>query len=160
MAKDKALVGAAGVHYVAFQLSSRGSAIGLTAPGVKNIDMLVSSPETGKATTIQVKTMTKAHVNSKNWEPYRKWRIGNPASATALFYVFVDLNDGSPYQPQVFIVPLTDLRAKPAGLTYALVDAYPEDPKKGPPTDFWCNIYDTDSTKYENRWYLIEAALT
>ena len=31
--KDKALVGAAGVHYVAFQLSARGYPVGVTAPG-------------------------------------------------------------------------------------------------------------------------------
>ncbi|MBI2873318.1 MAG: hypothetical protein HYY00_09050 [Chloroflexi bacterium] len=121
MAADKALVGAAGVHYVAFELASRGYAVGLTSPGVKDVDLLATNAETGKSIVVQVKTMTHAHVNSKRWGPYWKWRIGKLAQGPpreGFFVVFVDLrrDPKAPPAPDVFIVPHGDLAGNSKGL--------------------------------------------
>ena len=163
MAVDKALVGAAGVHYVAFQLSSRGYAVGLTAPGVKGVDLLATNVETGKSINIQVKTMTDAYVSSRKWGPYWKWRIGKELADgpphEAFFLAFVDLRGGSLSQlsemsvtPDVFIVPSAGLEP--------LVERFPYDPQKGPPKDFWCAIEEKHAANYKNCWGLIDAALT
>ena len=74
--QEKALTGAAGAYYVAFQLSTRGYAVGLTTYGTRAIDMLVANPETGKSITIQSKTMSNAFVCSKKWNSsWWKWRV-------------------------------------------------------------------------------------
>ena len=154
MAKDKALVGAAGVHHVAFQLSARGYAIAVTTPGVEAIDLLAANPKTGKAIAIQVKTTTDAHVNSRKWGPYSKWRIttdlATPSPHSNLLLALVDLHGGPQATPDVFIVPLNALSPP------IEVESYPQ---VGPPRDFWCSIYDKDATNYKNRWDIVEAAL-
>jgi hypothetical protein len=155
---SKALVGNAGEHYVAIQLSRRGYAVGLTARGIEGIDLLAANNETGKTITIQVKTMKiEARVDSPKYGLYWKWRIGKLADAQPhknLFLAFVDLR-GSPDQtskhPDVFIVPSVKLSS--------LVEKFPKPPKHGPPWDNWCNIMKKDAPKYKNRWKLIEAAL-
>ncbi|MBI4198178.1 MAG: hypothetical protein HY533_03615 [Chloroflexi bacterium] len=161
MTADKALVGATGVHYVAFHLSKRGYAVGLTAPGIKDVDLLVTNTDTGKSIAIQVKTMTQAHVNSRRWGSYWKWRIGKDVALavpkSGLFWAFVDLKGGSSFVPEaispdVFIVPSADLKPP-------LVESFPE-PSKGPPTDFWCDIYEKDLLTYKERWDRIANALT
>ncbi len=160
MATDKSLVGAAGVHYVAFYLSQKEYAVGLTAPGVADVDLLATNPKTGKSVNIQVKTMTEAYVPRSRWGPYWKWRISkrlaNGPPQKSLFLTFVNLSGA----PDVFIVPHTDLGP--------FVEKYPEDPMKGPPRDFWCTIYKYKKdapykkpvTAYKDRWDLIAAALS
>ena len=119
MAKDKALVGAAGVHYVAFHLSARGYAVGITAPGVKLVDLLVTNTETGRSANLQVKTMTDAKVSRKKGGGYWKWRVSEELMTSKgradLILTFVDLR-GEPLQdsanvswvPDVFVVPSKD----------------------------------------------------
>ena len=155
MATDKALVGATGVHYVAFQLSSRGYAVGLTAPGVKGVDLLATGAETGKSISIQVKTMTDAKRKTRgvHWS----WRIGKHLADGEghkdFFLTFVDLRGGPPtepdvpWNPDVFIVPS-------AGLD-RFVWPYPE--KK--PRMFWFVMPVKDAYKYRNKWDHIEKAL-
>ncbi|MDA0988770.1 MAG: hypothetical protein O2783_06535 [Chloroflexi bacterium] len=166
MAADKALVGNAGEHYVAFQLSGRGYAVGLTAQSTEGIDLLAANNKTHKAVTIQVKTMKTAEVTNRKWGVYWKWRIGrhlaDPAAHSEnLFLAFVDLRGGpsqtSPH-PDVFVVPSDHLG------NLVEVEQYPT---SGPPRDFWCNIYEKKrpnykykkASNYKNRWDLIEAAL-
>ncbi len=152
MAKDKALVGAAGVHYVAFKLSSIEIAIGLTAPGVEDVDLLATNTKTGKSVAIQVKTMTDAYHQTRKDAGWH-WRIGKLAKApprAGLFLAFVDLCESSTKVPQVFIVQSTSLAP--------LVYGYPQ-PPKGPPTDFWCWIDKGTESSYLNRWDLIDVAL-
>jgi len=97
--KDRALVGAAGVHYLAFELSARGYAVGLTAPGVKFVDLLATNTSTGRSVSLQVKTMTKAKVNSK-YGVYWKWWLKEEALARKanadLIFAFVDFKGRRP----------------------------------------------------------------
>ncbi|MEK7872404.1 MAG: hypothetical protein AAB502_00940, partial [Chloroflexota bacterium] len=73
MAKDKVLTGAAGVHYVAFQLSARGLKVRPTPPSNR---LMVTNPGTGKTIGVQVKTDPDAHyTKSKKEGPYFHWRI-------------------------------------------------------------------------------------
>src|SRR3972149_4236264 len=104
MGPRKELIGAAGEHYVAFQLSARGYAVGLTARGTKSADLLMTNLETGKSATIQVKTMTTAFVPAKKREPYWKWRVSVPKVPTSktFIYAFVDLKDNISDIPDVF----------------------------------------------------------
>jgi hypothetical protein len=156
--RDKALVGSVGVHYVAFQLSSRGYAVALTAPGVKGVDLLTTDTETGKSLSIQVKTMSDARVNSRKWGTYWKWRIGKQIGEggrhRGFYLTFVDLCAGPPdepdgtWSPDVFIVPSIALEP--------LVSRFPT---RGPPTDYWCVIGEEVADKYRNRWNRIDAAL-
>lgn len=153
MAGDKALTGSAGVHFVAFQLSSRGHAVGLTGPGVKAVDLMAANAETGKSISIQVKTMTVAKVNSRKYGSYWKWRVGQQLAEGKghkdLFVTFVDLRGGPatepdmPWDPDVFVVPSTRL--------HSLVNEFPG--------QFWCVILEKDAWKYRNKWDQIEKAL-
>ena len=146
-ARDKALTGAAGAHYVAFRLSTLGYAVGLTTYGTRSIDMVIANPNTGKSITIQTKTMRGAFVRSRKWGPYWKWRVGTTFRGLALetlFYTFVDLGDDpSKKTPDVFIVP--SIRLKP------LIEKYPG--------DNWCVIEEKDQGEYLDRWDVIRDAL-
>ncbi len=152
MEKDKVLTGAAGEYYVAFQLSARGYAVGLTARGTKSADLLVTNLETGKSATIQVKTMSKAFVQPKNDEPYWKWRVRSPQVPTSktFLYAFVDLKNNISESPDVFIVPSSQLTK----LVYEWKD------NKEKVRDSWLNIQEKEAQKYRNRWDVIENVLT
>jgi hypothetical protein len=150
---DKALVGVAGEYYIAFRLSAMGYHVGLTAPGARAVDLLVSKPETGKSITIQAKTMQQSLSPIKKYGPFWKWRVGtsriNPREM--FYYLFVDLRDDLSTAPDVFIVPSLRLE-KP------LLEEYPQ---SGPPfRDAWCVISDKDKGAYLNRWDIIEGALS
>ena len=157
--REKALTGSAGVHYVAFQLSSRGHAVGLTGPGVKAVDLLAANAETGKSISIQVKTMTDAHVDIGKPADHWKWRIGKQLAESPrdkqFFIAFVNLRGGPPvandasWDPEVFIVP--------SPIPEKLIRRF--GPKKAP-TDFWVVILVKDAYKYRNRWDQMEKALS
>jgi hypothetical protein len=156
-AGSKALTGLAGVHYVAFQLSSRLHAVGLTGPGVKGVDLLATNAESGSSITIQVKTATNAHVNVQTPTDHWKWHVGKILAEghrhRHFFVAFVDLRGGAPdaydvpWTPDVFILPSVQLDRYLRG--------FPE--KK--PRDFWLVILPKDAHKYKNRWDYIEDAL-
>ena len=145
MSKDKALTGAAGEHYIAFQLSARGYAVGLTAQGTRSADLLVTNLETGKSITVQVKTVLNAFVRSRKWGPYRKWRVGvsRARPQATFYYLFVDLKNDPSKSPDVFVVPSLGLEP--------LLEEYPN--------DAWCIICDKDKEAYLNRWDAIWDAL-
>jgi len=159
IASDKALTGSAGVLYVAFQLSSRGHAVGLTASGVKGVDLLAGNAETARSISIQVKTMRVAHVDIGKPHERWKWRISKqlaegPAHRDFLV-AFVDLHlpEGAPssdehWHPDVFIVPSSQL--------HKFVQVF--GPAKAP-TDFWFVVPVRDAYKYRNRWDYIEKIL-
>ena len=150
MGPRKELTGAAGEHYVAFQLSARGYAVGLTAQGTKNADLLVANLETGKSATIQIKTMTSAFVRSKKYEPYWKWRVRVPEMPSETFlYAFVDLKGDISDSPDVFIVPSHEI--------LDLVGEWTDE--KGKVSDSWLNIKKKDAEKYRDRWDVIEKVL-
>lgn len=147
------MTGAAGEHYIAFQLSARGYAVGQTAPGTSGADLLVTNLETGKSITVQVKTMSDAFKEDRKWGPYWKWRVGvsrTPPQAT-FYYLFVDLKGDPSKSPDVFVVQSQELEAKPPGLVEPLLDQYPR--------DAWCVIYDRDKERFLNRWDVLDASL-
>ena len=158
MATDKALVGASGVHYVAFQLSSRRHAVDLTAPGVKGVDLVVADAETGATVNIQVKTMTGAHMDIGKPAERWKWRVGKQLAEghrhKNFFVAFVDLRGGPPdapdvsWDPDVFIVRSAHLDK--------YVWGFPDEK----PRDFWFVMPVKEAYKYSNRWDQIEEALS
>jgi hypothetical protein len=151
MAKDKALIGAAGEYYVAFRLLARRYTVALTPRGTTSIDMIVANPETGKSITIQTKTGENAFVRSKDlWN----WRVGKLRKPHAsFFYMFVDLKNDPSQTPDVFIVPSGKLRS--------LLTVYPKgvDPESPEVRDIWCCIYEENVPRYRNKWEIIERAL-
>lgn len=156
---DKALTGAAGEHYIAFQLSARGYAVGLTAPGTGGADLLVANRATGKSLTVQVKTMTEAFTRSKKYGPYWKWRVGvrRAQAQKTFYYVFVDLKLDLSQSPDVFVVPSETLES--IGVSTGLLEEYPD--SGTPKTDAWCVIYDNAKFEaYRDPWGVIKAALT
>lgn len=144
---DKALVGVAGEYYIAFRLSAMGYHVGFTAPGARAADLLVSNLETGKSITIQVKTMQKAFVKSKKYDPYWKWRVGTSRfhPHESFYYLFVDLRrnlSNAPYvEPYVFIVPSLGLEPLLGGFGRSGSEF----------TDVWCTISDKDKGAYRDR---------
>jgi len=142
MTKDKVLTGAAGAYYVGFQLSELGYAVGLTTHGTKAIDMFVANRDTGKSITVQTKTMRDASYRSGT-ESWWHWRVSKslPTAHESFFYAFVDLRNGPPQTPDVFIVPSPRLPS--------LIYDYPD----------WCDIEEEDAQKYRNRWDIIDNVL-
>ncbi len=150
MTKDKALTGAAGEYYVAFRLTAKGYAVGLTPRGTRAIDLVVANLDTGKSITIQTKTMGIASERNREGKSYWNWRVGKPRpSRETFFYAFVDLKNDPSQAPDVFIVPSGQLIPP-------LLDVYP---KIGEPRDFWCVIEEEGAPKYQNQWNIIEDAL-
>jgi hypothetical protein len=173
---QRTLVGAAGVHYVAFQLSLRGYAVGLTAPGVEAVDLLATYPKSRKSVAIQVKTSTSAYRENKRRpeESFFTWRAGlkllqaaseraphlegTPDGNERFFVILVSLDKNahimsaergeSPTNPRLFIVPLMGLKS--------LLELYP---KEGPPRDCWVGFWKRDAQKYEDHWQHIDKAL-
>ncbi len=118
---------------------------------------MAGNGETGKSISIQVKTMTDAHVDMGKPAERWKWHVGKQlaegARHKALFVLFVNLRGGPPvaddssWDPEVFILPSTRLDN--------YVWGYPEKS----PRDFWFVIPVKDAYKYRNKWDLIENAL-
>lgn len=151
---DHALVGAAGEHYVAFQLSARGYPVGFTPRGTRAADLLVTNLDTDKSITVQVKTMADAFVQSRKWGAHWNWRVGikRGTPRATFLYCFVDLGQRGPngITPQVFVVPSERLQP--------LLEAYPRSPS--PPRDVWCVIEESVKADYLGRWDLIDSVLT
>jgi len=89
------------------------------------------------------KTATNAFKKPKKDRPYWYWRVSTspPEPHKSFFYAFVDLKNGPPQTPDVFIVPSRKLPS--------LIYDYPD----------WCDIEEEDAQKYRNRWDVIDNAL-
>ena len=90
-----ALVGAAGEHYVAYQLSLKGFCVGLSRGGSPFVDIMISNPS-GEGVAIQVKTSSGARRAYKRKPQNNRWEfdVGIKAKVLGgerLFYAFVDL---------------------------------------------------------------------
>ena len=142
-----ALTGAAGEHYVAFQLSLRGFCVGLSRGGSPYVDIMISN-ETGEGVAIQVKTSRGARREYKRNTKNNRWEFDvGPKSRTLggekLFYAFVDLKWESD-SPDVFIVPSLEIRRIFAGTSY-------------PRMMYW--IIDAEKDRWFERWDYITNAL-
>lgn len=91
------LIGAAGEHYVMFQLYRRGLMVGQPPQGVADVDLLVLDDNAGIVTSLQVKTRSRGadggwHMKSKH----------ENLVSQRLWYVFVDMEEESPH---CFVIP-------------------------------------------------------
>jgi hypothetical protein len=98
------LSGAAGVYFVAGELSRLGHIALPTVKNTKGIDIVVSSKDFKKTVYLQVKA---------NKNKYDFWIAGKPVQGDSVFYVFVNLlSNGQNQRPEYFIVPSNDVHSK------------------------------------------------
>jgi hypothetical protein len=98
------LSGGAGEYYVCAELSTRGFIAALTLKNTEGVDILASRPNSGRAVTIQVKTIQGAN---------RKWVMNmkhEKIVQSDLFYVFVRLGDVG-RRPDSHVVPSSEIAA-------------------------------------------------
>jgi len=143
-----ALTGAAGEHYIAYQLSLRGYCVGLSRGGSPFVDIMISN-NTGEGVAIQVKTSNGARRNFKRDPSKNRWEFDvGPKARTLggerLFYAFVDLKWGAGL-PDVFVVPSLNVRNRFAGTSW-------------PRNLHW--IMDSEANLWLNRWDHITDLLT
>jgi hypothetical protein len=91
--------GAAGVYFVAGELSRKGYIALTTTRNTKGIDLIVSDTDFTRTVYLQVKT---------NRYKYDFWIVGKPNFRDNLFYVFVNLL-GDQEKPEYYVVPSKDV---------------------------------------------------
>jgi len=92
------IIGAAGEHYVMYQLLRRNLIAALAAQGTPDVDILVTNSDLGTSYSIQVKTRSGA---GDNWPMREKHET---IVSDSLIYCFIDFGkDLDP--PSLFIVP-------------------------------------------------------
>ena len=99
MERTTKMVGAAGQHYVMYELLRRGFIAALTPEGVPNVDILVSDIVGGHMASIQVKTASA---------PRPTWPVGTKqekVESDRLFYCFVMPTDKHMSSPQCWVIP-------------------------------------------------------
>ena len=97
------MIGIAGAHYVAAELSQLGYIATVTSRNTEGIDLLASSSDGSKIVSIQVKT--SGPENRKSYS--RRWMLQEKHEnvfSDNLFYVFVDLKPGND-KPDFYVVP-------------------------------------------------------
>lgn len=146
------LTGAAGVHFVAAELSRRGILVLVTVRNTKGIDALATDLDGRRHVTIQVKS---------SYSRPTFWPIGSvldPIPPEHAFYVFVrnspDATIGAPSLPpmEAFVVPASVVyqtadHPLPAGSAAWTAGGWP---RKGA----------VNLDEYRNRWDLILESLT
>jgi len=94
--KSQTISGAAGVYFVAGELSRLGHVALTTTRNTKGIDLVVSDVSFQRTVSLQVKT---------NSRKYDFWIVGKPKPiGENIFYVFVNLLDDKA-RPEYYIVP-------------------------------------------------------
>ena len=91
------LVGAAGEHFVMFQLYRRGLMVGQPPQGVPDVDLLVLDESAKVLTNLQVKTRTKGADGGWHMKVKHEHLVSD-----RLWYVFVDMELESPLS---YIIP-------------------------------------------------------
>jgi hypothetical protein len=105
------LIGTAGVYYVASQLAMRGFNAAVTYGNAPSVDILVGLPDGSATLSLQVKTSAwawRTRGRGQNKKPHHyEWEIGKSAKShrSDLFFVLVDLKQGTNELPDVFIIP-------------------------------------------------------
>ncbi len=155
---SKSLIGVAGEYYVSFRLSMLEYAVGLTAGGTPNVDLVVANPRNGKSIAIQVKTMRKARYGDE-W----KWRVGTSFEIAnrSIYWAFVDLKEQSnltPSEPDVYFVSPTEKVSEVPKGSAATNFSTPYHLYRYN-SDVWFVIEHPDSIRYRNNWDVIKSAL-
>jgi hypothetical protein len=100
-ARDSVLTGAAGEHFVLYELHRRGVLAALSPANAYAADIVVFSPAMSVGSMVQVKTRTRGR--DRGWHMRAKHeQLIHPR----LFYAFVDLE---PDVPAVYIVPSAEV---------------------------------------------------
>ena len=103
---SRSLVGIAGAHFVAAELSQMGYIATVTSRNTEGIDVLASNTSGSRTVSIQVKTSSDEQ--RKNFS--RSWILQKKHESIfsdSLFYVFVDLKPNKE-KPDFYIVPSKD----------------------------------------------------
>ena len=144
---DKSLVGIAGAHFVAGELTRRGFVATLTSRNTEGIDILVSNKSGSKTIAIQVKT-TEGKTEPRSWIMSEKSekRVDN------LFYIFVSLKKDK--MPEFFIVSSNDV----ADYISSHHKKWLETPGKKGQQHKTTNMrkFSDNEGKYLNRWDLLK----
>jgi len=149
--RSKLLTGAAGEHYVSYQLSKRGFVVGLTRGGTQSVDLLVSNEKGDKRISIQVKTMDSAYQERKRKPENSHWHFfvhkkGFEHNEKGFLYAFVDMKGKFNENPSVFIVPSKDV-----------IEYLGPNPEDWSIPSFLISLNEKD--KYLERWDIIEKLL-
>ena len=144
---DRSLIGIAGAHFIAGEMSRRGYVVTLTSRNTEGIDLLASNKKGTKTIAIQVKTTEGKH------SP-RDWILSKKAEdniSDDLIYIFVSLKGDK--MPEFFIVPSKDV----ANYVMEGHQKWLENPnKKGEPhKDTNIRMFKDREGKYLNRWDLL-----
>jgi len=101
----RSISGAAGVHFVAGELSRLGKIALPTVRNTQGIDLLVSDVNSSRTVYLQVKT---------NKDKLDFWIVGLPKQSENLFYVFVNLlrSHERLERPEYYIVPSENVHRK------------------------------------------------
>jgi hypothetical protein len=110
------LIGAAGEHFVMYQLYKRGLMVGQPPQGVADVDLLVLDEKAKIVKSIQVKARSKG--TDGGWHMKAKHETLN---SPQLFYAFVDME---PESPVSFIIP-SSVVAKVVYLSHSIWLATP-----------------------------------
>ena len=150
------LIGAAGEHLVAAQLSIRGFSVGLTRGGSRAVDLLASNADGSHSVAIQVKTSCEAREERKKLKENSHWTFMMSTSdiqkmESALIYVFVSLNGQSVEASDYFIIP-GDI------VSQRLEEKYKTRLRKS--SIRMLNIFEHEKKCFHNRWDIIEHILT
>lgn len=141
---DRSLIGIAGAHFVAGEMSKRGYVVTLTSRNTEGIDLLASDKNGTNPIAIQVKTTTQ-----KNWLLNKK---ADNLISEDLFYIFVLLK-GENEMPEFFIVPSKDV-AEQVSVSH---EKWLETPNKrgGKHNDSPMRVFRDNEKKYKDRWDLL-----
>ena len=86
---DNSLIGIAGVHYVASELSRRGLVAMPTTRNTAGIDILVAEPDGSSQAVLQVKTSGKVSIKEEGRQWWPMPMPDNCLRAADAYYVFV-----------------------------------------------------------------------
>jgi hypothetical protein len=145
------LIGAAGVHFVAAELSRRGALVLVTVRNTKGIDALATGEDGRKHVTIQVKS---SYIRPTFWP---LGSVLDPIPPEHAFYIFVrnapDAPRGTPELPpmEAFVVP--------ASVVYQTADHLLPPGSAAWTAGAWPGKSTVNLEEYRNRWDLILAAL-
>ena len=162
MSISKGTKGAAGVNFVAAELSMLGKVALPTTRNVKGPDIVVFDPETLKAVFIQVKSTDKPNsgwmvpplgADVTDWEAVFRRTV---VPGENYFYVFVALPSDKQPQPLYYIVPSAEMADSIVRDTKFYHSQKDTKPKPHEPMA-WA-YFDKDGglkAKYLNRWDLL-----
>ncbi|MBI4201998.1 MAG: hypothetical protein HY532_02630 [Chloroflexi bacterium] len=163
-ANSSALIGTAGVYYVAAQLAAQGFHAAVTHGNAPSVDILVGSRDGARAVSLQVKTSTDA-LRTKGRKPnqvpdHYSWRIPElslSVNHSGLFYAlvylklpdFVNKQSEKRTLPEVFVLPSKEMW-----------DVHIANQIEQPKTSsWWWWHYPQELEQYKNNWALLSSRL-